>query len=115
MAEEGVEVEELLSIAAELPGFEARDSGSWVALRVDGKGFGYLSEDERRLLLKASRDEQAALATIDPETFAASFTAGQFGWIEIQLARVDRDELAELVTEAWRLTAPKRLTAALGP
>jgi hypothetical protein len=37
---------------------------------------------------------------------------GKYGWIRIELDRVDPEELTELVTEAWRLTAPKRLVKA---
>ena len=34
---------------------------------------------------------------------------GRFGWIEVQLSNVDEAELRELLTEAWRRTAPKKL------
>jgi hypothetical protein len=36
----------------------------------------------------------------------------QHGWVGIALDRVDREELAELVEEAWRMTAPKLLVRA---
>jgi hypothetical protein len=34
------------------------------------------------------------------------FTAYGFGWVVVHLEGVERDELAELVFEAWRLSAP---------
>ena len=34
---------------------------------------------------------------------------GGFGWVVVHLEGVERDELAELVFEAWRLTAPADL------
>ena len=37
---------------------------------------------------------------------------GRYGWTSIQLSTVDADELGELITEAWRRTAPKKLVAA---
>ena len=37
---------------------------------------------------------------------------GKAGWIGIDLSRVDDEELAELVEEAWRMTAPKRVIKA---
>ena len=37
---------------------------------------------------------------------------GQHGWVAIDLARVDDEELAELIEEAWRTTAPKRVVKA---
>ena len=38
------------------------------------------------------------------------YTAVGFGWVVVHLDGIERDELAELTFEAWRLTAP---TAAL--
>lgn len=38
--------------------------------------------------------------------FEVQFTAGEFGWVVVHLEGVQRDELAELVFEAWRLSAP---------
>ena len=36
------------------------------------------------------------------------------GWVVVHLERIEPTELAELVYEAWRLTAPVRLAAAYG-
>jgi hypothetical protein len=108
----GAAADEFLRIALALPEVEERVSGSYFSLRVRGKGFGYLSEDSRTLLLKATREEQAALVAEDPEAYAASHSSGRFGWIEVRLAKADRDELAELITEAWRLSAPRSLIVA---
>ena len=41
--------------------------------------------------------------------FEVQFTAGGYGWVVVHLERIERDELAELVFEAWRLTASARL------
>ena len=40
-----------------------------------------------------------------------SWSSGRFGWLEVDLAAADDDELRELLIEAWRLTAPKFLIA----
>jgi hypothetical protein len=37
---------------------------------------------------------------------------GQHGWVGIRLDRVDPQEAVELLDEAWRATAPKRVVAA---
>ena len=44
-----------------------------------------------------------------PDVFEIQFTAYGFGWVVVHLDGVDRDELAELVFEAWRLSAPAAL------
>lgn len=48
-----------------------------------------------------------------PDVFEVQFTAGEFGWVVVHLDGVERDELAELVFEAWRLTAPAHLVGAV--
>ena len=66
----------------------------------------------RRSGLKQTLTEQLALVAERPDVFEIQFTAGQFGWVVVYLAGVDRLELAELTYEAWRLTAPARLVEA---
>ena len=41
--------------------------------------------------------------------FEVQFTAGRFGWVVVYLDGIERDELAELTFEAWRLSAPAGL------
>ena len=56
--------------------------------------------------------EQAALVSAAPETFGIPAYVGRHGWVSIQLATVDSAEFRELIVEAWRQTAPKRLVTA---
>jgi hypothetical protein len=63
--------------------------------------------------IKATPLVQADLVDRDPKTFAPAPYVGRFGWINIDLARIDVSELEHLVRQAWRLTAPKRLAATL--
>ncbi|MFD0885457.1 MmcQ/YjbR family DNA-binding protein [Streptosporangium algeriense] len=104
--------DEFLRIASSLPEVElVQHSEEWVGLRVRGKGFGYLSEAKRSAQLKATLAEQAAMVGENPEVYGRSWTSGQFGWVEIRLALADPEELTEVVTEAWCLTAPRSLAA----
>ncbi|WP_370018391.1 MmcQ/YjbR family DNA-binding protein [Planotetraspora sp. GP83] len=105
---------------ARLPEVEQADSDNWISLKVRGKGFGYLWEKTETVGLKATIEEQIALVAERPEVFEVQFTTGRFGWVVVHLAKIDADELFELVTEAWCLTAPKQLVdvheaAGLGP
>jgi hypothetical protein len=36
---------------------------------------------------------------------------GSKGWIGVVVSKADRGEVQDLITEAWRLTAPKRMVA----
>ncbi|GAA0441294.1 hypothetical protein Acor_72860 [Acrocarpospora corrugata] len=105
----GVSIDELLEMLTELPEVTQGHSSEWVSLKVRGKGFGYIWERTQTLGLKATIEEQLALVAERPDIFEIQFTAGRFGWVVVHLAKIDREELLELVTEAWRLTAPKRL------
>ena len=46
--------------------------------------------------------------------FEVQFTAWGFGWVVVYLDFIERDELAELTFEAWRLSAPERLISERG-
>jgi hypothetical protein len=81
---------------------------------VRGRTFGYLWEPTSTVGLKQTMSEQAALVAERPQVFEVQFNAGGFGWVVVHLAGVERDELAELVFEAWRLSAPVRLGQARG-
>lgn len=107
-------VEEFLDVVLGLPEVTQSDGHpELTGFRVRGKGFCYLNEAAETVMLKATREEQAALVAEAPEIFSPSWAGGRFAWVEIKLAVVDPVEMAELVTEGWRLSAPKRLASAL--
>jgi hypothetical protein len=40
----------------------------------------------------------------------------RYNWVVVRLTEIDRDELREIVEDAWRMVVPKRLAAeVLGP
>ena len=51
---------------------------------------------------------QLDLVAERPQVFEKQFTARGFGWVVVKVEGVERDELAELTFEAWRLSAPAR-------
>jgi hypothetical protein len=100
-------------LALALP--EAHEVLTWgdhPTFRVRKKIFAILSADERSVRLKATHEAQAALVGSEPETFFLPSHVARFGWVGVDLERVDPEELRELVEEAWRLTAPKRTVRA---
>jgi predicted DNA-binding protein (MmcQ/YjbR family) len=97
---------------------EAHEQETWgeATFRVRKKIFAMASVQGARCLvsMKVGReDHQALLAQGDPY-FLPSYV-GSKGWIGIDLGsvQVDWDEVRELVTESYRLIAPKRLSATL--
>lgn len=101
-------------IVAALPEGEEVFVAEWghPTFRVRGKMFASGSEDYPTMSVKASKEEQAELVAARPETFAVAPYVGRYGWITVRLSDVDEAELRELLVEAWRRTAPKRLVAA---
>ena len=49
---------------------------------------------------------------MNPEAFFVPSYVGSKGWVGVVVAKAERGEVEELITEAWRMTAPKRLVAA---
>src|SRR5919107_113693 len=109
-----MDAEAVQKLVLRLPGAEEHEG--WAgqpAFKVRKKGFAYLSDDETKLFVKALREEQQAMIALNPDVYASWWESGRFGWLEIDLAAADDDEVEELLTEAWRLNAPKYLIAQL--
>jgi hypothetical protein len=102
----GCSIEDLFDLADQLPEVTRVDNARYWRIAVSNQTFGYLWEPTRTVGLKQTIPEQLALVAERPETFEIQFTAGGFGWVVVRLDGVERDELAELTFEAWRLTAP---------
>ncbi|MFJ1759313.1 MmcQ/YjbR family DNA-binding protein [Amycolatopsis sp. NPDC088138] len=100
--------ERVLGALADVERSEARDYSSF---SVRGKRFGYYWPRTRTVGLKQTISEQLALVAERPDVFEVQFTMGGFGWVVVYLDGIDADELAELIYEAWRLTAPDELVA----
>jgi hypothetical protein len=108
-----VTFDDVRRIALALP--EAEERLTWetdITFRVRDKIFAIGGEGADRVSIKAGLETQAELIELDPATFAKSAYVGRFGWITVDLGRVDPELLTSLLHEAWRRTAPKRLAAA---
>lgn len=71
-------------------------------------------DDRLAFWCAAPRDAQETLITADPERFFRPPYVGHRGWLGVYLdVPVDWSQIAELVTEAYREVAPKRLRAEL--
>ena len=83
--------------------------GTDVNFRVRNKMFVIGGEDATAVSIKASITTQAELLDLDPETFGKAAYVGRFGWVTVQLGRVERGILEQLLRDAWRATAPAKL------
>jgi hypothetical protein len=89
------------------PSFKVRDKIFAMHHRQEGRP---------SLWCKALPGAQDVLVGAEPERFFRPPYVGQHGWVGIWLDRDDVDwrQIAGLVDEAYRMTAPKRLVRALG-
>jgi hypothetical protein len=96
-------------IALSLPETEEKETWGEATFRVRNKIFATLSADGDLAGVKASLDEQQELIEAHPETFSISHYTGRFGWVTVKLDSVDPELMEDLIVDAWRRTAPKRL------
>jgi hypothetical protein len=76
----------------------------WIARMVEDPGV--------VLIPVASEEEKRELITADPEAFFTTPHYDGHASVLVRLPEVDADELGELITDAWRRRAPKRVVAA---
>ena len=90
---------------------EAVEQETWgtPTFRVRQKIFVMFAESGREAWVKSTYDEQRALIAMEPDTFFVPPYVGPSGWVDVLFSKVDPQEMKELITEPWRITAPKRL------
>ena len=108
----GSSITDFFGLVDQLPDVTREDRGRYWRVAVADQTFGYLWEPTRTVGLKQTIAEQLALVAERPDVFEVQFTAYGFGWVVVYLDGIERDELAELTFEAWRLSAPDDLVAA---
>ncbi len=108
-----VTIAQVRKMALALP--ETAEVVTWeseLTWRVNNKIFVMGSPGSPTVSLKCTRDDQAELIAMDPETFHFASYVGRFGWVEVTLARIAVAELRELIVDSWRQIAPRRLVKA---
>ena len=102
--------QDVRSIAMRLPEVEEHVTwGTDVNFRIRNKMFVIGGEEAERVSVKANLVAQAELLDLDPDTFASAPYVGRFGWVTVNLARVELPMLEGLLRDAWRSTAPAKL------
>jgi hypothetical protein len=92
------------------PTWFVRDKKTFVTCMDDHHGDGRMA-----IWCAAAAGVQRLLVEESPVRFFVPPYVGHRGWLGVRLdVRVDWDEIAELVEDAYRAVAPKRLVARLG-
>lgn len=106
-----VAFETVRRMAIALPGVEEGTSYGTPAFRVRGRFFARLKEDGESLVLKIGFDEREALMEADPEVFYITDHYRGHPSILVRLPKADEDAFREVLEQAWRYNAPRRLIA----
>jgi hypothetical protein len=100
-------------LASALPEVEEKSHFEQPDFRVRNKIFAELSQDGKQATLKCTPEFQAMLLDAKPDVFSPAAGAwGRQGWTRVVLAKLELARAPDLLLEAWRLVAPKKLVAA---
>jgi len=102
--------DDVVEIASRLPGVEVGTSYGTPSLKVRGKFMCRLRTDPDALVLRVvDMGEREALLQGQPDVFYTTPHYDGYPAVLVRLQDADLVELAELIEEAWRIRAPKRL------
>jgi hypothetical protein len=102
--------DEVRTAALSLPETNEKSSYGMPGFRVRTKGFARLHEEPGVLMLWcADVGEKEALIASNSDTFFTTAHYDGYSAILVRMNRIDADELLDLLTDAWRSRAPKRL------
>ena len=105
--------EDVVEIGCRLPGVEVGTSFGTPALRVRKKGMCRLRSNPACLVLRvADLGEREALLQGNPDVFFSTPHYDGYPYVLVRLEAVDPVELSELIEDAWRVRAAKRVVAA---
>lgn len=108
----GVTPDDVRELALALPEVEEGRSWEMPSFKVRKRALAYLREDGETLSLKVDMLEREALVADPSGAFFITPHYEKYPYVVVRLARVEREELRELLIEAWLREAPKRLAAA---
>ena len=108
----------LTAICLALPEATRRSGGQHASFSVREKKFAYFLNDHHgdgkvAVSCRAASGVAEMLIASDPLRFYRPAYIGQHGWVSLRLDldSIDWSEVAELVTDSYRIQAPKRLAA----
>ena len=94
------------------PGVDEGPCYGTAGFRVRGKFIARIWEDGETLVVKCGDDERDFRLQADPRTFFTTAHYRGYPTVLVRLAKVKPKILREVLEEAWRRSAPKRLIAA---
>jgi len=106
----GVTIDEVREVARRLPrAYEAVVRGR-LKLRVGRIVWLAFSADETEMGFAFPKELREALVESDPDTFHMPGPADlRYNWAVVRLAAIDRDQMRDLVLDAWSMVVPQQV------
>jgi hypothetical protein len=101
----------LRRLALSLPEVTEEDHHGMLSFRVTGKLFATVPDDEHVRIMLAEPEILAAVAE-NPEVCAPFYWGKRLACVVVSTRAAPRELVVELLTDAWRRKAPKRLADA---
>jgi hypothetical protein len=101
---------DVVKIGARYPGVVESPWWGTSGLKVDGKGFCRLRTNPDALVIRVlDLGDREALMLGQPDVFFITRHYKSFPYVLVALELIDPGELEEMIEDAWRIQAPKRL------
>jgi len=110
----GTTWERLCADAERLPGVERGTSYGTPALRVRKKLLARLREDGETVAVSVDPFDRDVLLQADPKAFFLTDHYRAYPWVLVRLPLARHAAVLEVLEEAWRRAAPRRLRGGLG-
>jgi hypothetical protein len=104
--------DDLRELALSLPGTHEQEAWAMPTWRVGGKIFAALNP-KHGPGVKIGQGERTELVAADPKKFYWTPHDENANFMRVHLGAIDRDELLEVLTDAWRFTAGPKLAQRL--
>ena len=99
---QGVTFDTVREIACTLAGAEESTSYGTPAFKLKGKLFARQHQDGESLVISVDFDAREELMNTSPDKFYITDHYLNYAYVLVRMAKVDADELRDLLTGAWR-------------
>ncbi len=103
------------SFALALPETTEEPHHDMSSFRVRGKIFATVPPDGKHLHVFVDESETKASVAEDPDAFEELWWGSRLSGVRVTLAAAPKRSVEELLEEAWRRRAPKKLAASFSP
>jgi hypothetical protein len=105
-----VTIDEVRAVASELPRSSEGLVRGRVKFRIGQIVYLSLSRDGKTMGFAFPKELREALVESEPKKFALpSASDMRYHWVHVDLTAIDREEMRELVEDAWAFCVPKRV------